>query len=67
MLLHVLHNGLLITISQFEDRLQEMGIGTAERQHLPVTWIVAAAVPVVIASVILWRHRRAATATQSRL
>ncbi|MEZ6062147.1 MAG: ABC transporter permease subunit/CPBP intramembrane protease [Planctomycetaceae bacterium] len=57
MLLHVTHNGLLMTISHYENRLKEMGIGTEDRQHLPLTWLVVAAVPIVVAAGIMWRRR----------
>ena len=58
MLLHVLHNGLLITVSHFEKRLTAYGIGMSEQQHLPIKWIVAAAVPALAAFAVLILSRR---------
>ena len=57
MLLHVLHNGLLVTVSEYETQLTDLGIGISEHQHLPGRWLLFAAVPVVVAFVILSRRR----------
>ena len=56
MLLHVLHNGFLVTVSEYEAELTARGIGISEHQHLPMLWLVCAAVPVSIAVVLLVRH-----------
>jgi len=58
MLLHVVHNGFLICVSHYEDRLKELGIGVMEQQHLPMMWLVYAVVPVAIAA---WLLRNAKT------
>ncbi len=55
MLLHVIHNGLLITVSEFESELTQLGIGISDRQHLPASILVGAAVPIVVAVVLLAR------------
>jgi sodium transport system permease protein len=39
MLLHVLHNGLLLTLSYYRDDLIARGWGVAEQVHLPASWI----------------------------
>ena len=39
MLLHVLHNGLLLTVSNYTEQLKALGIGSEEQQHLPVLWL----------------------------
>lgn len=57
MLLHVVHNGFLVTVSEYETQLTEMGIGVSEHQHLPTLWLAYAAVPVAIAAVLLFRNR----------
>ncbi|MBS0205199.1 MAG: CPBP family intramembrane metalloprotease [Planctomycetes bacterium] len=44
MLLHCIHNGLLLTLSNYTEQLKAMGIGSEEQQHLPTLWIVGAAV-----------------------
>lgn len=55
MLLHVIHNGFLVTVSQYEEQLAASGIGVAEHQHLPAMWLLYAAVPIVVAAVLLWK------------
>lgn len=55
MLLHLIHNGFLVTVSEYEERLKGMGIGLSDHQHLPTMWLVYAAVPVAVACVLLYR------------
>jgi len=43
MLLHVMHNGFLLSLSSFQEELKAIGIGIEEYQHLPVLWLVIAA------------------------
>jgi hypothetical protein len=57
MLLHVLHNGLLLTVSEYADSLQRFGIGREEQTHLPAGWLAAAAVTVFVAWALLMRTR----------
>ncbi len=44
MLLHCLHNGLLLTVSNYTEQLKAVGIGSQEQQHLPTLWLAGAAV-----------------------
>ena len=53
MLLHSLHNGLLLSLSSFTNELASLGIGTETQEHLPTRWIVAAAVCVALALAML--------------
>ena len=48
MILHTVHNGLLITMAHYESQLEAWGVGVTEQQHLPVTWLLMAAVPILI-------------------
>jgi sodium transport system permease protein len=59
MLLHLLHNGFLVTVSEYEKQLTSWGIGVSEHQHLPATWLLYATVPVAVAAVLLYRNGRA--------
>ena len=43
LLLHMLHNGLLLTLSNYTEQLKALGIGVEERQHLPALWLTLAA------------------------
>ena len=53
MLLHVIHNGLLISIGHFEKQLSQWGIGTQEQQHLPALWLAGATVVVATGMLIV--------------
>ncbi len=52
-LLHALHNGFLLTVAQYADKLNKLGIGVAEQEHLPTSWLVGAAIAVGMACVWL--------------
>ena len=41
MLLHTLHNGLLIILVYYEPQLTERGIGITREMHLPTDWMAA--------------------------
>ena len=61
MLLHALHNGLLLSLSHFEQQLAEMGIGVQEQSHLPFHWLGSALVPLVAGAMLVyvtWRRNR---------
>lgn len=57
MVLHVLHNSLLIMISEYQDQISHLGIGMSTQQHLPRSWLIAATVPIVTAAFLLSRRR----------
>lgn len=46
--LHGMHNGLLVTAASRADWLKSRGWGLSETSHLPVTWLLAAAVSVLV-------------------
>ncbi len=53
-LLHVIHNGLMLSIGHFEESIKSWGVDVADRQHLPLTWILIALVPLVLGLVIFY-------------
>ncbi len=53
MLLHSLHNGLLLSVSSFTKELATLGVGTESQEHLPAWWILAAGTTVAIAFLML--------------
>ncbi len=65
MLLHSLHNGLLLTISSYTAQLKAMGIGNTEQQHLPTLWLVVAGTVASIAGGLLVRQRSRTTETKN--
>ena len=59
MLLHSLHNGLLLSMSSFTQELATLGIGTQEQEHLPRLWLAGAGAIVVVATIVLvWGTRQ---------
>ena len=53
MLLHVMHNGFLLSLSNFTEELKALGIGVEEHQHLPAMWLALAALAVAAACALL--------------
>jgi sodium transport system permease protein len=53
MLLHVIHNGLLLTVSNYTDQLAAWGIGSENQQHLPMAWMATASVVAIAGMVLL--------------
>jgi sodium transport system permease protein len=53
MLLHMLHNGLLLSVSSFTKELASLGIGTETQEHLPGIWLVSAGATVAVATLLL--------------
>lgn len=51
MLLHVLHNGLLLSLSEFKGTLGKLGLDLADQQHLPWPWLVG---PAAVCLAGLW-------------
>jgi ABC-2 type transport system permease protein/sodium transport system permease protein len=60
MILHATHNGLLLTMAHNRDYLASRGWGTEQQEHLPLTWLVAAGIGVVIAGYLLVASTRRA-------
>jgi ABC-2 type transport system permease protein/sodium transport system permease protein len=53
MLLHMLHNGLLLSIGYWREPLMARGWGVEEQAHLPTTWLAAAVVGIVLSAGML--------------
>jgi ABC-2 type transport system permease protein/sodium transport system permease protein len=61
MVLHAIHNGLLLSIAYWRDELAARGIGVEESSHLPALWLGLSGLGVVVAvamMVIATRDRR---------
>lgn len=59
MLLHVVHNGLLLLIMIYQDALQKLGWGLAEQEHMPRVWLTVSAVCLLLGALLLvWGTRR---------
>jgi len=57
MLLHVLHNSFLISLSEYKEQLHSAGIGVEQQAHLPLLWLIVAGIMVGTASLIFSRIR----------
>lgn len=59
--LHVIHNGVLLTIAQMRDAIIAQGWDQAGREHLPLAWLATAAAVTVIGIMLVYlatrRHR----------
>ncbi len=53
-LLHVAHNGMMITMAHYERQLADWGIGlTIDQTHLPIQWLGYAAIAMLIGFALL--------------
>jgi ABC-2 type transport system permease protein/sodium transport system permease protein len=53
MILHVVHNGLLLSASYYGEQLAAQGWFAEETAHLPMSWLAAAAVGIMLAVSLL--------------
>jgi sodium transport system permease protein len=53
MVLHMVHNGLLLSLAYWRDDLAAQGWGVEEQMHLPVQWLALSALGIAIAAGIL--------------
>jgi ABC-2 type transport system permease protein/sodium transport system permease protein len=52
-LLHMLHNGLLLSIGHFKGQLKAWGIGLEENSHLPALWLLGGCVAACVGLVLI--------------
>ncbi|HUE75158.1 MAG TPA: ABC transporter permease subunit/CPBP intramembrane protease [Pirellulaceae bacterium] len=64
MLLHAVHNGLLILMGRYQTQLAQWGFGASETQHVPPLWLAAAAAVALIGLALVWASGRPAGAEQ---
>ncbi len=57
-LLHALHNGLLMTLAHYEAVLIKQGWGLDEQQHLPWNWVLLALVPIAVGFAVMLSMKR---------
>jgi ABC-2 type transport system permease protein/sodium transport system permease protein len=62
--LHAVHNGLLVLMGRYQDQLKELGFGIEETQHVPL-WLLAGSIAVVAVGVTLvWLSGRVPAAEE---
>jgi ABC-2 type transport system permease protein/sodium transport system permease protein len=60
MLLHAIHNSLLLSIAHYRDEIIARGWGLQDSEHLPVLWLAGAAIGVLVAGGLLIASTRSA-------
>ena len=67
MLLHAVHNSLLLSASYFMPELEQAGWGVEEESHLPLAWLAAATIGAAAGGLMLAYSKPAEgpTSTQS--
>jgi ABC-2 type transport system permease protein/sodium transport system permease protein len=58
MLLHTVHNGLLLMVAYYRDELLDMGFGIEERTHLPPLWLALSGLGIAIGIGLIWLSTR---------
>jgi sodium transport system permease protein len=58
MLLHAVHNGLLLSVTYWRDGLSAWGVGLQEESHLPLSWLAVALITSAFAIALLTRATR---------
>lgn len=66
MVLHMLHNGLLLSISYWREALEARDWDVAEQSHLPATWLAAATVGILVAATMLVISTRLSTTANAQ-
>lgn len=64
-ILHAVHNGLLLMTAYYADSLKNWGIGVEEQAHLPWTWLVVGAVVTVVSVLTIELFARFRTSTST--
>ncbi len=54
MLLHACHNGLLLLLAYYKDELAARGWGLQEQAHMPMAWLAAASLGVIVGLSLVW-------------
>ena len=57
MLLHAVHNGLLLCVVHYKTQLEQLGIGLEQRSHLPPIWLAGGIGLAILGGLILCRTR----------
>lgn len=58
MILHAMHNGLLLSVSHFQEELKEMQILVEEGKHLPQLWLIGGAIALVAGLTLVGWQRK---------
>lgn len=62
MIVHVLHNGLLLSLNHFQSWFEQRQILVEEGKHLPAAWLTAGALALLLAVGLIWISTRGRSA-----
>ena len=54
MVVHFVHNALLMLVAYYHDRITILGTGINSQAHLPVAWIVVATTVTGVCGLVIW-------------
>ena len=54
MVVHFVHNGLLMMVLYYQDRLDFLGDGFDNQTHLPIEWIGEAGLILAVGAGLVW-------------
>lgn len=56
---HALHNGLLLTTSHYQNAIRRFGILAEDQEHLPATWLLTGGLMLLVGiGLVVWSGRR---------
>jgi len=55
MILHAVHNGLLLCVVHYQSHLEQLGVGLQQQSHLPPVWMAISIGLALVAGVLLLR------------
>ena len=58
MLLHAIHNGVLLTMADYRETLIASGIGGEQRSHIPAVWLAVAALGILAGATLMFLSSR---------
>jgi sodium transport system permease protein len=66
MILHVLHNGLMVSLIYFGPHLQAWGVDTESQRYLPLPLVLVTSAAAAVACFMVWQSKLAATPVSSQ-
>jgi len=58
MVFHILNNGTIIALAEYEQLLKDRGWDVSDQQHLPATWLVTSLSCVAVGLTLIWAATR---------
>ena len=58
MIVHAIHNGLLVILLHYQEKVEAWGIGVQQQRHIPMPWLAAAFLGMLTTGAVLyWKGR----------